>query len=330
MAGQNRSLEIITLANVRVAGTRDDRFPGVPFGGTYYPAGKDRNGNDIPARFECSVYINRGSYVNNQGQRVERQPDIIRIVLWNGRNLREAGKGLADIAAKCLAPGKELSLLGNLHSYQGRVFIDGNTINKSDGSVATMLKHSITVIPGTMNLGADAEKQLEFEYQYYERNPQQFSFWSRPRDWQTQQSPGHGVWKQFSATRMATSYQGGDVFGYAIVRQTNQAVAPPMADTTGLAAAYSGGATNLPAGAPAMGAPAINPGTVNTATGMPTLPAGAPAMGTPVAPAPAYGGAPVNTGIPTGQAPMPGAPVTGGAPVAPAQAFNAGTPAQPF
>lgn len=315
MAGQNRSLEIVVLANVRVAGTKDDRYPGVPFGGTYYPAGVDKNGKEVPARWEGGVYINRGSYSDAQGNRVERQPDIARLVLWNGRNIREQGKGLADIAAKCLSPGKELSCLGNLHSYMGRVFIDGQPRQKADGSIALTQKHSITVIPGTMNLGADADKLLAFEYQNFQRNPQQFSFWSRPLNWQTGQQD-HQTWLAMSNARMSTTFQGGDIFGYAIVGNTRQANAPQQADNNPLANAFgmAMGAGMTGGQQFNTGAPTINNTGVYNAGQMPNI----PNQG-------------YNTGAPAGNAGY-GAQNTGyGAPSGmPAQNFqqNAGVPAQ--
>ena len=241
MSGANRSLEIQVLGNIRIAGTKDDRFPGVTFGGIYYPEGTDGAGKKISARWEGSAYINRGSYINNQGDKVDRTPDIVRLVLWNGRSTKGDGKGLADIAAKCFSPGKELSCLGNAHSYQGRIYIDGATRNKADGTIATTLKHSVTVIPGTMNLGADADKQLNFEYGNWDRQPGQISFFSRPRNWSFGQSD-HAQWLHISNARMASVFNGGDTYGYALVRQTGSRVAPPQFDQTSnpVAQAFAG------------------------------------------------------------------------------------------
>ena len=278
----SRSLEVVVLANIRVAGTNDDRFPGVPFGGTYYPAGTDAEGKPISARFECNAYINRGHYTNQStGQKVDKKPDIAKLVFWNGREA-DGGKGLADLAAKCLAKGKELSCLGNLHSFDGRIYIDGQTRNKQNGEIATTLKHSVTVIPGTMNLGQDSDKQLNFEYQNWDRAPGQMSFFSRPRNWGFQQTDER-AWKEISAQRMAQAYQGGDTYGYAIVRNTASRVAPPAYDASNptvnaIAGAFGmGQAIQTPAGMPYMGMP--NAGVPTT--GMPTVNLGyvAPATG---------------------------------------------------
>ena len=227
MAGQNRSLEFWLGANIRVAGTRNDKYPGVPFGGTYYPAGRNSQGIEVPARWEGQVYINRGSYIDQQGVRRDRKSDIIKLVIFNGRG-RTDGKGAADNAAKYLAPGKEISLLGNLHSFDGRVFVDGNTINNKMGEIAKTLKHSVTVIPGTLILGADGDKQLALEYAMYQRDPNTFSFWSRPLGW-APNHPEHQRWLDLSRVRAASVYQGGDIFGYAIVGNTAQSITPPMA-----------------------------------------------------------------------------------------------------
>ena len=118
--------------------------------------------------------------------------------------------------------------MGNIHSYDGRIYIDRQLRNKADGSIATTLKHSVVVIPGTMNLGADSDKQLGFEYANWNNQPGVVSFFSRPLNWGVNQQD-HNTWLGISQARMATPFVMGDTYGYALVRQTGSAIAPPEA-----------------------------------------------------------------------------------------------------
>jgi len=220
-----KSMELVTLAGCRVAKRLDERFPGISFSGIYYPA----EANGTSARFETTVVINRGDYTDATGKRVERDPDYARLVFWNGRGAA-AGKGLADIAAKCLSPGKEISVMGNVHSYMGRVFFKGQPMNFPDGTPIEIQKNSITIIPGSLLLGADSEKQEDFEIANWNRQPGIFSFFARPAGWATRGTQDNQTWQAISAQRMATVYNGGDHYGYALIRRNQAKAAPPIVD----------------------------------------------------------------------------------------------------
>ena len=215
MSGSNQSSKILILGNIRIAGARDDRFPGMGFGGYYTPAHQNETGKAVPAKFTCSAYINNGTYKDAQGVKKERKSTVVDLTFWNG-TAAEGGKGMADLAAKTLSVGKQLSVFCIPESYKGRVYIDRQPRNKADGSEAKTDKIGFKVMSGHFDLGDDGEKWLDFEYANWKAQPGQVNFFSRPAGWRgakpymtpemaAQANADKAQWEGLSEARQASS-----------------------------------------------------------------------------------------------------------------------------
>jgi len=230
MAGSNRSNDIVILNNVRIAGVRGDQ-PGQQFGGNYIPAHQGQNG-PVSARFDTNLYINHPPRRLDNGQTQEVEADIIRLVIWNSPNNKGDGKGQADNAAKILSLGKELSCFARIRSYLGQVYNNqGQPVNNPDGSPIKVRKIAFHIVPGSMILGADSDKQLTAEINAWlqmggiQGFGGQIRFDARPQFWNTSgQHPDKDLWKQILAGRMAAVYHPQmTTFGYARVVPARQA-----------------------------------------------------------------------------------------------------------
>lgn len=206
---------------------------------------------------------------------------------------------MADIMARSCAPGKELDIVGRVHSYKGRIAmprVQGQQVQfyaGADGQPLTTDK--IGIVIEHIKFGADSDKQLAFEIQQG----------MRPALWNVTGHPDNVQWKTICQQRNSTQYvQGNTHFGYAVVRQPNGQIIDPAtlannngnAATTGTAVAA---ATNAPAGfggvAAQTGAPAGQAGAPVEVHGQNmgyAMPAGqaAPAQNAPAGTAPAQGG----------------------------------------
>jgi len=241
-----KSFNTVTLISARVAGQP-----------TYTPSYM-RAGSDKPINAKCDV---------NVFQNIMEKKHVFKITGW--------GK-MADVMARSLSTGKELTIVGRLDSFKGRIWnapdATGNItfITNPDGTPKLIDKIGITI--EKLDLGADSAKNIVEEINAGKR-PLNFAV------------PGHAEklqWEQICAQKNQEQYvQGSATFGYAKVRviegttpinnivannvaqpntgtaqftaNVNQQVvnpAPPQVQVNGQSMGYAVQAPNVQAGAP--------------------------------------------------------------------------------
>jgi hypothetical protein len=212
----NQSEAIIQFIGLRCAGFRPFQGqPGEVYGGRYFPQLLGQDGSVArSARFVAQFYINRRGMLDaTTGERLNHN-DVVSLTFWNGRRAN-AGKGLADLAAKSINVGKEITLRCNLRMYDSRVFDVQTPIMKLDGTgQLTKRAISFSVRPNSLLWGDDSAKQIANEIQSWTGA---INFISRPPQWAIENTPDAGVWKQIKEFRNGLVYQAGTVYGYALV-----------------------------------------------------------------------------------------------------------------
>jgi len=283
----------ITLVNIVAAGSKGQN--GRVNGGIYFPGFTKPGGQIVQARWEGNFFINTfGNKKNADGtdmidhatqQPVPRDNKVVRLTAWNGRNA-QPGKGLADLMARCISPGKSLSAACELNPYEANVRdrVTGVVMQYSDGSPVTTPRMGFTVIGGKFEFGNDSSKAEITEVQSFDpANPNMDIFFRRPPQWDQAGTPGQQLWEQIKALRSTQVYTPGNAeYGFARVANVQgnaqqpiaqqpitQPVAQPLTNQVTTAVnnqvpmfdPYTGQPVNatLPA---ATAPPAINPATV--------------------------------------------------------------------
>jgi single-stranded DNA-binding protein len=177
-----KSFNTVTLVSARVAGQP-----------TYTPSYM-KAGVEKPISAKCDVNV----YQNIMGKK-----HMFKVTGW--------GK-MADVMARSLSTGKELTIVGRLDSFQGHVWnAPDGTGNRSfktnpDGTAIMVTKIGITI--EKLDLGVDSAKNVIEEINAGKR-PLHFAV------------PGHAEklqWEQMCAQKNAEQYVAGAVvFGYAKV-----------------------------------------------------------------------------------------------------------------
>jgi hypothetical protein len=206
----NLSMDKLTFVGIRAAGSR---FNNTQFGGTYYPA-HTKNGKTVSARWEGNFFINRRGYTDSTtGQKVEGSSEIIRIVVWNGKNAAP-GKGMADIFAKCVSVGKEISCDAKIHAFMKRLFIAGQPVTDAQGNAYEYPAINFR-IDGEVLFGDDADSVVQAEIAAFTGA---ICFGARPAFWNVQGHADNAQWKTIVAQRMASTFNGTNAsYGYARV-----------------------------------------------------------------------------------------------------------------
>jgi len=207
----NIASQTTVLTNVRATGSKN--AAGEQFGGIYYPA-HTKNGKNVSARWEGNIALNGKPYTNAAGERVEGKTTYMRLIVWNGKN-SAAGKGLADVFAKSVSIGKEISCNVRIESFDKRLFINGQPMLKQDGSVVTYMAHNF-VFEDKLVFGADSAKVVAAETARWNGQP---TFDSRPPLWNVPGSGDQQAWSTLVApARKAAVWDGqSDRYGYARV-----------------------------------------------------------------------------------------------------------------
>lgn len=208
----NIATQTTILTNARAVGSKNPKT-GVQHGGIYYPA-HTKNGKNVSARWEGNVALNGKPFFNANGEKVEGRTTFMRLVVWNGKNAA-AGKGLADTFAKCVSVGKEISCNVRIESFDKRIFINGQPIvNPATGNVLTTQSHNF-IFEDKLVFGDDSNKVIAGEITRWNGSA---TFDSRPKFWNTVGHADQIAWSQtIVPARMASTYKGGDVYGYARV-----------------------------------------------------------------------------------------------------------------
>ena len=226
---------LVSLMCGRVSKSKD-AANGMEHAGIYYPAHPNATGGQTPARWEGNVFVNGIAYTDPaNGQRVEPKPVMIRIVAWNGSNAKP-GKGVADICAKSLSPGKEISGSFSLRSFDKRLFLNNVPQVGTDGQQLTYPALSF-ILEGLPIFGNDAEAVILAEINAFRTTGQATAFGSRPTCWNV---PGHNdqlIWNKIKEARRELAYQPGmAMYGYAKVIVPAGAQAPTMGTNAALLA----------------------------------------------------------------------------------------------
>jgi hypothetical protein len=205
---------VAMLVAGRAAGTKN-AATGVQHGGTYYPE-HITNGKKINARWEGNVYINGMNYTDpTTGEYREGKAEVIRVVAWNGNNAKPGG-GLADLCAKAITAGKELSCELDVNTFKKRLFIDDKPQVDHLGR-EIMVNGTSFVMKGLPIWGADADAVIQNEIANY-RATGQATFAARPQFWNVVGHADAETWDFIKRSRKEMQYiSGSTTYGHARV-----------------------------------------------------------------------------------------------------------------
>ena len=180
MPGSARSLQISQFIGLRVAST------------TYHPA-HSKNGVNISQRLVINAFMNIASRANGGDGR----NDVISLTAW--------GK-LADSCAISMSPGKEFHCFAELHTYDGRVFVNNQPLLDNQGQPITTRKTSFTIT--RLLFGMESAKTIAQEIQ----------MGIRPVDYDKEGTQGYAYWRQVLQARKGLAFDPSKpTFGYAKV-----------------------------------------------------------------------------------------------------------------
>lgn len=164
MGGSNRSMFSIIAVNLRAAD--------VP---TYYAA-HSKNGVNVSQRLTCRMAVNKPGKQNDGKGTVQ----YINMTFW--------GK-MADVAARSIGKGKELSCGLELNVYKGKAFHLGNPVfvPGANGAPEQLMieKVGFELEPGKLIFGADGDEQIAREILAQQR----------PVGWDIKGSPAAAAFK---------------------------------------------------------------------------------------------------------------------------------------
>lgn len=170
-----------TFINVRLIGNDKTKM-------LYTPAHTKPDGKNVRARLNIPVLAN---------VRGKDKPQSFRLIAWGG---------LADLFAKSLAKGKEMTFEAVANPYWANVYNNaGVQITQPDGTALQVMSMNFEI--KDFLWGKDSKATLDFE----------IANGLRPADWNIMGSPGNATWKAQLAARKTSFYGGGEVFGYAKV-----------------------------------------------------------------------------------------------------------------
>ncbi len=187
MSGGANGLSKHTFINSRVGTNKDIKM-------LYTPAHTKPDGKNVRARLQIPILVN-----------VYRKtdPDSFRLVAWGG---------LADMLAKNLSQGKEMTFICDSSSFWGNVYNQQNAqIMQPDGS--PLQTRQVSFIIREFVWGGDSDRTKIEEINVGMETGEG----RRPAQWNIPGTPDNLTWKQLLERRGQTFYQGGDKFGYAKV-----------------------------------------------------------------------------------------------------------------
>jgi len=250
-------------------------------------------GKPVSARLVIPILVNLYRKEN---------PDSYRLIAWGA---------LADLFAKNLSQGKEMTFICDGSPYWGNVFYsDGTQVMQKDGRTPLQTRQSSFKIR-EFTWGAESTRTEQEEIHAGMKSGEG----RRPAQWNITGTPDNVLWKQMLAGRGQTFYQGGDKFGYAYVIAPRYAANILLGDQSKILSTYA------QAAAPQAGTvlPNVQAPLVNQVQNTFNQP-----VGTPVPPATGYGLPPVQnqqtgyagqgTTLPPVQNAAPGLPVYNTAP----------------
>lgn len=203
----NRSRAIAHLVGVRNAGRKDEQ--GRTFGGLYIPGYTNAQGKPVSARWIGNFFMNGAGYTDGQGVQQEGRRDVLSLTAWNGKNSNE-GSGMADLFAKIMSPGLEISVDVEPVTYEATVYNNGQPVTAPDGTILTTRKVGFKVIPGTLIIGQESAKFVE----------SMVAAGLRAAGWNNPSSPEYNQFRENMKQWHAQAFvPGSKTFGYALVGQ---------------------------------------------------------------------------------------------------------------
>lgn len=241
MSGNSSGLTKHIFMGVRVGtGGKVDR----PIEMLYTPAHRKPDGKNVRARLQIPVLVNVYG---------KSEPDSFRLVAWGA---------LADIFAKALGKGKEMTFVCDANSYWGNVYNSaGAQILQPDGGALTTRGISFTI--REFSWGGDSESTKTEEINAGMKSGEG----RRPAQWNIPGTADNLAWKGLLERRKLVFYQGGDRFGFAkVIGPKTPGCEILVGDqsklqtNTGTAVIAAGGVvgTALPGAIPATGAPLVS------------------------------------------------------------------------
>lgn len=195
--GRPLSLAISFFSALRVAGTTGEPGSGVVF----TPAHTKPNGKPVSSK---AVFT---AFRNTIGDNARNDP--FQFTVWGPR---------AEMACKCLPPGKAIDLYAEPQSYLGRSF-DENRNPRLDAAGQPIMIRKVGWNVMRLSYGEDAEKRIIFEKTFADMNSPRVLWDWRPRFWDDASHPDNGTWKAVCGNRNGAHWNGTDpIFGYARVQ----------------------------------------------------------------------------------------------------------------
>lgn len=192
MSGSSHGLEKHTFIGSRI-GTGGKQGKEIRM--LYTPAHIKPDGKPVSSRLVIPILIN---------QYGKQDPNSHRLIAWGP---------LADMFAKNLSQGKEMTFICDGSSYWGNVFYsDGTQVMQKDGRTPLQTRQTSFVIR-EFAWGGDSNRTIQEETTAGMQSGEGL----RPVQWQIPGSPDNGIWKALMDQRKQTFYQGGERFGYAHV-----------------------------------------------------------------------------------------------------------------
>lgn len=161
----------------------------------YTPAYLRADGKPVSARLVIPILVNEYG---------RQDPSSYRLVAWGA---------LADLFAKNLSQGKEMTFFCDGSSYWGNVFYSDNMqVLQKDGQTPVQTRQTSFTIREFL-WGSDSNRTLTEET----TAGMQSGEGKRPMQWKVAGTPDNLTWKSFLEKRKQTFYLGGERYGYATV-----------------------------------------------------------------------------------------------------------------
>jgi hypothetical protein len=221
----NVSVAVATLMGIRSAGSKDSQ--GIAHGGIYYPA-HTKNGKSVSARWEGNFIANGKAWTDAAGNQQEGRRNVIRLVVWNSKN-SAPGKGMADVFAKYVSVGKEISCQADIETFMKRVFENGQPLVSPTTGQPIEINATVYRVSGNLIFGEDSAKHVAAEIAGWQG--QLIPFGVRPAMWNVTGHADNEAWKQIIQLRASSMWDGqSGTYGYArvIVPEGAQLVNPAM------------------------------------------------------------------------------------------------------
>lgn len=197
---------------------------GFEHAGVYYPGFTKPDGSVVQARWEGVIFINNLPFTGKDGVKKESKPLAIKVTAWNSAN-STPGHGIADICAKSLSPGKEVSCKLTASSYEKRIYVDGVPQVDHKGNPLFDKSAVSFTMDGLPIFGNEADAVIMNEINAFRTNGIAATFGARPTYWNVIGHADKLIWEKIKTDRRDAVYVPGQaMYGYAKVIVNSNAV----------------------------------------------------------------------------------------------------------